>query len=58
MRNFVITESEKLDILTKHASLFEIKMDTVDDLEKEIEKLEMKLKELKAKRDKKKTKKS
>ena len=55
MKKFVITEEEKNSILAQHKMLMEAKMETVSDLEKEIERLEKKLEELKSKQKKKET---
>jgi len=52
MKNFIITEQERQEILAKHklmSMVLEAKMETVSDLEKEIEELEKKIEELKKK---------
>jgi tRNA(Phe) wybutosine-synthesizing methylase Tyw3 len=52
MKNFIITESEKNEILAKHnlaKMILEAKMETVSDLEKEIERLQKKIEEIKKK---------
>ena len=55
MKKFIISEQEREEILSKHLvakMILEAKMETVSDLEKEIEKLEKKIEELKKKSNK------
>ena len=59
MKKFVITEEEKQEILAQHSlarMILEARMETVSDLEKEIEELEKKIEELKNKEKKSETK--
>lgn len=58
MNRFIISEQERQEILAKHTlakMILEAKMETVSDLEKEIEELEKKIENLKKKNEKKQT---
>lgn len=59
MKKFIISEEEKKHILAQHSlakMILEAKMETVSDLEKEIEELEKKIEDLKKKGKKEETK--
>ena len=58
MKKFIISEQEREEILAKHQMakmILEAKMETVSDLEKEIEELEKKIEDLKNKKKKQET---